>query len=257
MSDDSKQVTRDPALSIYDPDPMLGKYISHHPSNRIRLMIIGGLIYALPVGLLQIIFFNQDTDLVAIFLPVTFAAIAGGVLWWVLHHWNREVVLYEKGFSYRQGSAIGYIRYANVVKMITNLEQIGFLGLSRKVFDYRLMTDIDETLIINNVYSNVDKLTRALEAYVARDRLPIILGQLADGQTVNFGENLQIHAEGLILNDKQLAWTDFSGQRVKDGQLMILSDDTTWDTIDVTEIDNPVLLITILRNRGLSSQQTS
>lgn len=258
MSDDPQQIERDSAINIYAPDPVLGKYVSHHPSNRTRLVIIGSLIYGIPVGLLQFIFWNQDTTLVNIFLPMTFALIAMGVLWWVLHHWNREVVLYEQGFSYRQGSAVAYIQYTHVIKLMANLERVSFLGLSRKVFDYRLITDIDEQLIINNVYSNPDKLTHALEVYVARARLPIIQRKLATGETISFGESLHVTPDGITLQEQMLTWERFKGQSVKDGQLIIqATDEAVWQTLDVSEIDNPALLIMFLRDRGQVVRQSS
>ncbi len=251
MSDESQPVQRDDALSIYQADPVLGVYVSHHPSNRLRLMAIGTVLYILPVGILQLVFWNADDTVVAIVLPILFATIAGGILWWILHYWNREVVLYEQGFSYRRGSATAYILYRNVVQLVQNIERVSFLGFSRMVYDYRLVTDVDENLTINNIYSNPDKLTRALDAYIARDRLPIMRDKIAQGERATFGANLHLTAEGIILNDTHLMWHDFKAQRVKNGQLIIQStDDDGWGTLAVSEIDNPVLLIALLRERG-------
>ena len=251
MSQKPQQIERDDSASIYEADPVLGKYLSHHPSNRLRLMIIGGIAYAVPVGILQLIFWNIDNNFASIFLPISFAAIAGAVFWWVLHHWNREVVLYERGFSFRQGSATAYILYANVIKLIQHIERTGFLGLSRTVYNYQLITDIDETLTINNVYSNPAKLTRALEAYITRDRLPVLRQKIADGNPVEFSDNLRIAPEGIMLNEKELFWHGFKAQRVKEGQLILQSnDDDMWGIIPVDEINNPVLLIALLKDRG-------
>lgn len=251
MSQQPKQVERDDATSIYEPDPILGKYISHHPSNRMRLMIIGGSIYAVAVVIIQAIFWNVDDENAAVFVPILFAAVAGAVLWFMLHHWNREVVLYERGFSYRRGSITAYILYMNVVKLIQNLEKVSFLGFSRTVYDYKLITDIDETLTIDNVYSNPDKLTRALEAFIARDRLPIMRHLIQTGKPASFSERLHISQEGIMLDDKDLFWQEFKGQRVKNGQLILQSqNDEAWATIPVDEIDNPVLLIALLKERG-------
>ncbi len=251
MSHQPKQVERDEATSIYQADPILGKYVSHHPSNRIRLMIIGGGIYTVAVVIVQAIFWNVSDETASIFIPIIFAGIAVAVLWFMLHHWNREVVLYERGFSYRRGSSTAYILYVNVVKLIQNLEKISFLGFSRTVYDYKLITDIDETLTINNVYSNPDKLTRALEAYIARDRLPIMRHMIQTGKPATFSERLHIRQEGIMLDDKELFWQEFKGQRVKNGQLILQSaTDDEWAIIPVDEIDNPVLLIALLKERG-------
>ncbi len=258
MSQQPQQIERDDSASIYEADPVLGKYLSHHPSNRLRLMIIGGILYMLPVGIMQLIFWNIENNFASIFLPISFAAIAGAVLWWMLHHWNREVVLYERGFSFRQGSATAYILYANVLQLIQHIERVGFLGFSRTVYHYQLITDIDETLIINNIYSNPDKLTRSLEAYIARDRLPVVRTNIAEGQAVEFARNLRITREGIMLDDTELFWQEFKAQRVKDGQLILQShDNETWGIIPVSEINNPVLLIALLKHRGQAPAGTN
>lgn len=251
MSQQPQQIERDDASSIYEADPVLGKYFSHHPSNRLRLMIIGGILYTLPVGIMQLIFFNVENELASIFLPTSFAAIAGAILWWILHHWNREVVLYERGFSFRQGSATAYILYANVTQLIQHIEGVSFLGFSRTVYDYQLTTNVDEKLTVNNVYSNPDKLTRALESYIARDRLIIMRKKMAEGQELDFNVNLRITGKGIMLDDKELSWQDFKTHRVKDGQLILQSnDDEVWAAVPVNAINNPVLLIALLKERG-------
>ena len=93
--------------SIYDTHPTLGQYVSHHPSNRIRLLLRGAIFYAIPVGVLQSLFWNVSTFTAQRFLPVVFAGIALGVFWYIAHLWNREIVLYEQGFTYLEGSRTG------------------------------------------------------------------------------------------------------------------------------------------------------
>jgi len=255
MSQTPEHIERDDATSIFDADPILGNYVSHHPSNRIRLTIISLIIYALPVFALQLMFWTVETEVASVFLPIVFAIIGGGAFWFSAHHWNREVVLYERGLSYRQGSATAYILYANVVKLIQNIERVSFLGLSRTVYDYKLTTDLDETLIINNVYSNPERLTRSLDAFIARDRLPIIRHKIAEGGDASFNDNLRINREGIMLDDRILLWQEYKAQRVKHGVLYIQSrEDDEWAVIPVTEIDNPVLLIAALKDRGQSPE---
>lgn len=251
MSQTPEQIERDESASIFTADPILGNYVSHHPSNRIRLMIIGLIIYAVPVFAMQAIFWTVENNIAAIILPILFALIGAGAFWFVAHHWNREVVLYERGLSYRQGSTTAYILYANVVKLIQNIERIRFAGLSRTVYDYKLVTDIDETLIINNVYSSPERLTRSLDAFIARDRLPIIRHKITSGEDATFNDSLHINSEGIMLDERKLAWQDYKTQRVKQGELYIQSrDDDEWAVIAVTDIDNPVLFIAVLKERG-------
>lgn len=253
----SQHIERDDATSIFDPDPILGKYVSHHPSNRLRLMLIAGVLYALPVGALQLIFWNVDDQTAAIFLPIIYATIAGACIWFMLHHWNREVVLYERGFSFRQGSSVAFILYANVLKLTQRIEKISFLGFSRTVYDYTLVTDVDETLKINNVYSNPEKLTRILEGSIARDRQVIMRDKIRTGEGAGFGDDLKLLREGIVYQDRELVWHEFKQHRVKDGQFIIQSkDNDEWAVIPVMEINNPVLFIAMLKERGKIPEAT-
>ncbi|MGJ3238770.1 MAG: DUF6585 family protein [Anaerolineae bacterium] len=251
MSEQPQPIQRDESASIYQPDPILGQYIGHHPSNRLRLLIIGGIIYAVPVLSLQLIFWNVENAFASVFLPVLFAIIAGAVFWWMLHHWNREVVLYQRGFSYRQGSVTAYILYSNVVRLHQRVERVEFLGIARKVYHYTLITDIDETIVIDNIYNKPDKLTRMLETFIARDRLPIMHHQLSKGAEIPFTPEFRLSQQGLHYQEQTLAWADYKAQRIANAHLTIQArDDDEWARLSVATINNPVLLILMLKERG-------
>jgi hypothetical protein len=77
------------ATPIFEDDPILGAFVAYFPSYRLRLLIRGAIFYAIPVLLLQVIFANVDS----ILIPMLYALIALLVGWYVLHLWNREVIL--------------------------------------------------------------------------------------------------------------------------------------------------------------------
>lgn len=251
MSEDLQQVERDDAASIFDPDPVLGGYVSHHPSNRVLLMIRAGLFYGVAVIALQLVFFPVPDATAGIYLPIAFAAVAGATFWYMLHHWNREVVLYQRGFTYRQGSATAYILYANVIKLLQNIEVVGAGSLKRRFFDYKLVTDMDETLPITNVYSNPDKLTRLLEKFITRDRLQLLEGRLAKGENVSLAPDFTLTSEGILRAEDELFWHEYRGARVKNGQITIASSrDEAWATLPADSFDNPLLALAALKQLG-------
>lgn len=237
--------------ALFEDDPTLGEYISHHPSRRVMLLMRGVIIYAIPTLILQVLFLNVDDQTAAIFLPFIYALLAGAVIWYVLHLWNREVVLYERGLSYRQGSATAYVLYGNIVRVRQSIEKQSFAGLfPRTVYDYTLTTDLDETLRITNLYSETAKLTRALDAFIARDRLPMMRHQMASGQEVPFTERLRLTREGILAEERELFWHEFMGYRVQGGTMILQSkDNPEWAKIPVSEISNPVLLIALFKER--------
>lgn len=252
-------MSEETVVQHFEADPTLGDYISHHPSQRIMLLIRGGGVYSVAVGLLQIIFWSVDDQTAAIFLPILYAAISGGALWYVLHLWNREVVLYERGFSYQQGSNTAYVLYANIVRVRQHIEKVSLAGFfERTVYDYTLTTVLDEILKISNLYSETEKLTRALDAFIARDRMPIIQQQIASGQESPFTEQLRLTREAILYEERELFWHEYEGYRVRAG-IMILQgkDNPEWAKIPVIEINNPVLLITLLKERRQNKNENT
>lgn len=237
--------------SIFDADPVLGKYLSHHPSRRAMLLIQGAIFYAIPTGILQLLTLNLDDRTAAIFLPFTYAAIAGAIAWYILHFWNREIVFYERGFSYRRGSVTAFFRYENIVVMRQSIEKQSFFGVfSRTVYNYELITDLEETLIINNLYANTEKLTRNLDALIARDRLPHIRRIISSGENAHFREGFKLNREGILEGERELFWHEFKGYRIQSGRLILQSQSNPeWASIPLKEINNPPLLLALLKER--------
>lgn len=252
-------------INIFAADPVLGKYLSHHPSRRLMLLLRGALFYAIPAWILQLLTANLDDQTAALFLPVSFAAIAGAVGWYLLHLWNREVVLYEKGFSYRRGSVTAYFRYETIVTMRQSIETHSILGLfPRTVYNYTLISDIDEVLLINNLYSNTEKLTRSLDALIASARLPLIRQMISAGQAVSFidksetNESFKLSREGLLFGERELFWHELKSYKLQSGRLILQSrDNPEWAVLPLRDINNPPLLLALLKERVKNREDSS
>ena len=236
-------------VSITAPHAMLGNYVSHHPSNRIRLVLRAALFYAIPVLILQALFWNVDTGTASRFLPALFAAAGLGAFWYAAHLWNREVILYENGFTYQQGSQIGHFRYGDIVRVQPDVQRIALLNrFQLTTYRYTLITDEDEILKISNLYSDIDKLINRLESAIVRHRLARIEGEVADGKAVGVGGGLRLSQTGLEYDGRELFWHEFGGQRVQNGNLILKTqDEAVWATLPVAELDNPVLVLNILK----------
>jgi hypothetical protein len=186
------------------------------------------VLYGVPVMTLQLLFINDDSNITALLLISAYAIWALLVGWYVLHLWNREVVLYERGFTYREGSNEASFAYASVVEMYTRAERLSYFGLwTRDKYHLTLISDMDETMRITNLYSDIVPLADRLERFIARDRLPVVQGQLNAGERVSFGEHLHISQEALHINGETLPWEQFAGYRVRKGQVIFLQTSST------------------------------
>ena len=89
---------------MIEDDPVLGAFIDNYPSDRTRLLLFGGAIMGIIWFVVTIALWRVD-DGTAFSVTVGIIAIATlGVGWFLTHFWNREVIIYKRGFSYREGS---------------------------------------------------------------------------------------------------------------------------------------------------------
>lgn len=235
--------------SLFAPHPAYGRYRSHHPSRRIVLLIRSGVAYTLAVVVLQLLTWNVSDAIAAIILPFAYAAIAAAALWYVVHYWNREVILYERGFTYREGSRTGQFYYKDITTVRQNIEDfsIGALYL-RTIYTYQMISRHDEQLTINNIYSDTQTLVNRLDSVIARERLPELRDNLAENKPIWFGDIFQLSRDGIRYEGKQLAWDDVVNVRVRGGSLIIDAvNNDAWAAERVPDIDNVVILIGLIK----------
>lgn len=209
-------------------------------------------VYAVVVGILQVVFLAVPDDIAQLVLPIGFTLLALGLFWSVLHLWNREVVLYERGFTYREGSNIGAFFYGNIVKLQPKAERMAYFGVIRRtIYRYTLVTDQDETLQINNLYSDPDQLTHQLDKFITQARRRVIKPQIERGETVDMGETIRWNQQQLMVDGRSLAWGDFAGYAIRNKQIEIQTtgSDPIWATITLDHLDNPLLFISLLKDR--------
>jgi len=240
-----------PTEQPFENDPLLGKYIAHYPIQRTQLLIRAGVIYVVVTVVLQIAFINVDDTTAAIVLVSAFSLMAFGLGWYVLHLWNREVILYDRGFHYREGSKIVPIQYSEIIAIRQRAARIALFGiLPRDVHQYTLLTKNEELIILNNRYHRIGELGQRLDRAIMLARRPILEHLLASGETLIFHEDLRMTQEGLHSSRGVLAWEAIGGYRAEGGQFIITAQDNSpWFTSRLEEIDNLTLLFLLMKDR--------
>lgn len=241
----------------FEDDPALGEFVSYHPVDRLRLLIIGGGAYALVVIFVQLFFFQLDDETAAIIQPALYALASLAIAWYLLHLWNREITIYDQGFTYREGSHTARIFFMEVVTVRLKAERIFYFGLiPRDVYRYTLITQEDETLTIDNRYKKVEKLGLALEKAIAQARLPIVEDKIERGDVIEFGLSLALDQRGIDHDRQRLSWADYAGFKTQTGDLVIMQRNQDphahdeWARVKLNALDNAVLLIDLLKRRN-------
>ncbi len=235
-----------------NPDPILGAAVANFPSDRLRPLIIAGAVIA-PVALALGLTTAQVTDWWGPVVTVVLtAAVVLALGWYVLHVWNREIILYERGFSYREGSKTVFIRYDEIASIRLRAERLAYFGglLRRDVYRFTVTTTEAERFSITNLYRRAAELGTRLNEQIDRALGPKIARQLADGGSVVFGDALSVNAQGLRENGRDLAWLDYGGYRIGGRRLALLdAGGGVWLALPLAEVDNITLLLEVLREK--------
>lgn len=227
-------------------DPVLGKAIANYPSDRAKLLIIGGVIYFVASSLVNLAFINTDQTTAAIVVITFMSLFALFIGWVILHWWNREVVLYARGFGYREGSRMVFITYPEVRAIRQRAERVHYFGglIKRTIHEITITTTSDETIILNTIYRRIGELGQRLEREIHVNLQPILLIRLREGQAIPFSTHFSIDQQGIRAADRQLAWRDYAGYQLAFGQLIIQAhNDPVWHRLPIRAIDNVTLLL--------------
>jgi hypothetical protein len=237
------------------PDPMLGAVLSLHPGNRLIPLFTAALMGAPIAGLLVLAAAQTDAWWS---MPVTVGGVALtalGLGWYVLHHWNREVVLYQRGFSFREGSQVVYFSYDEVKWLGISARRMAYLGglFRRDRYRIAVVTWAGDRITITSLYQRAALLASRLTAQVDRPLRARVEAMWARGEAVGFSEALALSTQGIAWTNEDgvtqhLPWDDYGGYALGGGALMVQRrDGVAFARIPLDALYNPVLLIDLLK----------
>jgi hypothetical protein len=231
-------------------DPVLGRPLANYPSDRLRPLILSAVL----CGAVSVVLNFTLATVPEWWGPASTMLIMGllvlGCGWYVLHVWNREVVLFEHGFSYREGSHTVFFVYSEIKSIRQLAQRLRYLGglVRRTVYRTTVRTIRDEVITLTNIYRRMDELSVRLEVQFNTVRRPVVEHLLHQGEAVSFGAHLSLSGKGIVAGGNTLSWTDFAGLRPQAGKLILLTNaDREWLSIPLEEIDNLLLLLDLLR----------
>ena len=244
---------------------VLGKPIDNFPSRRLAVL---GLGWSILIGVSLLIngaLWNVEAEWIGPIVVGGIGTLAWYIGWRILHVWNREVILYERGFTYREGSRDVPFLYGEVRAMRLRVEEQSAFGgiLKRTVYLMQLTTYVGDQMKIGNLYRRVGDLTDKLTMLINTPLREAIHERLLAGEEEPFAEYLFVSNSGLRVDatilesaseDARLAWSDFGGYEVKNRQLLLRQDNEVWFAVPLTEVDNLIVLLEILRQYEQASK---
>lgn len=240
---------------MLDDDPVLGKVIAIYPSDRARLLIPTGVVVTILAIILNFTL-AESSPLLTVILMTVITLIAG---WYVLHFWNREIILYEKGFSFREGARTVLFLYNEIISIRQRAERLAYFGglIRRAVYRFTLTTIRGETMTLSNLYKRVDRLGAQLEQKIYPLLGVTLRARLMQGEKVPFTDTLRLSSVGLHEQGRDLAWDQFAGYQIGGGHLTLYAqpNKTEWLRLSLPDVDNLPLLIDLLKRQAAERQQ--
>ncbi|MBK8022683.1 MAG: hypothetical protein IPK19_14930 [Chloroflexi bacterium] len=235
---------------IIVPDPVLGGVLAHHPSDRLKPLLTAAAVGA-PIAVVLMLTSAQTDAWWGMPVTVGGVALVGLVLgWYVLHWWNREVILYQHGFSFREGSRVVYFAYHEVKWIGLQAQRLVYFGglLRRDVYRVEVVTYAGDRVVLTNLYRRISDLAARLTEQVEQRLRPEIERRLAAGERITFTDDLSLSREEIVFQEERLPWTAFGGYRIGSGNMTLLKrDGTVFQEVPLALLYNVTILIELMR----------
>lgn len=241
---------------MIDADPVLGNVIANYPSDRGRLLLPAVLITGIAAVLLNFTIATVEAWWGPVLTVILMAFVVLVVGWRTLHFWNREVILYENGFTYREGARTVPFLYNEIMSIRQQGQRLAYFGglIRRNTYRFTLTGLRGELMTLDNLYRRVDKMGAQIEARVYPILEPYLTERIAAGEKISFSNSLRVSAAGLHDKGRDLTWDALAGYRIASSQLLLLAhpDQTVWLSLPLSEVDNLPLFVKLIKTRAQS-----
>lgn len=240
-----------------DADPALGVPLSLHRSNRLGPVLMGFGIGVPTMVLLGLLAANVDAWWVLPTVMTGAGLTAIGLGWYLLHYWHREVVLYQRGFSFREGSRTVFFSYSEVKWVGVRARRLAYFGglIQRDYFRVDVVTYAGDSIAITPRYRRIAALATRLTEQVDRPLRAEVTARWARGEPIAFSPALALGPGGLVMTDdageRALAWADLSGYKIGGGALTLTgAGGAPFASLPLDGLYNHALLIDLLKREG-------
>ncbi len=233
-------------------DLLLGEPLANYPSDRLPGLIVAVVVMGITGLAVTFGLGSQPYDWAPLLAMIIMGVVTGLVAWYVLHRWNREIILFQHGFTYREGSHTVEFFYAEIDSIRLRAEQRAYFGglMRRNLYQFTVFTKQGETFTITNLYRRTAELGTRLQERVNQHLRVNLSRRLMQGEPLRFSDTLRLSLNGLHESGRDLPWDRFGGYRVHNRALTILDrDQQNWFSLPLWEYDNITILVELLREK--------
>jgi hypothetical protein len=156
-------------------------------------------------------------------LPFAFTILLPGVVWTIQGSTNlsKAVTIFDRGLVYRQGARLRSLYWEEIDWFFTSItEQSVFKLFPSMEYTYTLINANGAPIKLGNKFINIQYLGQLLGKMIPPHQFRRSIKKLGNGNSVNLGV-LSYTLKGIILNQKQFAWSTIHSIRLADGLLIV------------------------------------
>ena len=164
--------------------------------------------------------------------PLVFAGIlfllGAWAAWSTYSNWNKGLMIYDRGFAYRDRKGIQTWQWINVTSITAAITRHYTNGIyTGTTHVYTLLNNQNEKIVLNDSFKKVEDVAGIIENNV----YPILYERAAQaynsGQTLTFGL-VAINKGGIQIGKKNYPWTDVKQVSINNGFVKVSKKDGGW-----------------------------
>lgn len=148
--------------------------------------------------------------------------------WSAYSNWNKSVMIYERGFAYRDRKGVQAWQWISVVSILTAITRHYYNGVyTGTTHVYTLFNNQNEKLVLNDYFKKVEDIAKIIEQGI----YPILYERATQsynsGQMLTFGP-VAINKGGIVIGKKTYPWTDVKQVSIQNGYVKVSKKDGGW-----------------------------
>lgn len=164
--------------------------------------------------------------------PLAFAGIlfllGAWAGWSAYSNWNKGVMIYDRGFAYRDRKGIQMWQWINVSSITAAITRHYTNGIyTGTTHVYTLFNNQNEKVVINDSFKKVEELAGFIEDNIYPTLYERASQAYNSGQTLTFGP-VAINKGGIMIGKKTYPWADVKQVSINNGFVKVSKKDGGW-----------------------------
>lgn len=202
----------------------------------LAVFLLGGAALLVLYGVYEAYIWSQQYGPAMIDDKLTGPLIIAGIMflfggwagWSAYSNWNKSLVIYDRGFAYRDRKGIQTWQWINVTSITAAITRHYTNGIyTGTTHVYTLYNNQSEKIVLNDSFKKVEEVAGIIENNVYPLLYERAVQVYNSGQTLTFGP-VAINKGGILIGKKNYPWTEVKQVSINNGYVKVSKKDGGW-----------------------------